>query len=786
MQARRLRTCNFCVLREHTATELVEEHRVEVDDIVWPTDEGMQPLHVKVLREDASIDREQVPDYTKSFVFINDTYRRALRNGVVPLCGEDQWRDHRDDPKMLFTMLDEFRFMSPGYVQLLPPVSKGDTRRLWLTNFGMTIRGCVIGVDVSGRLPARRCRASFVWPNAVEFVEAGFFSGINSPSILVADGFLVPGKTKGNVWLVTDPGGEDEVAVQLLPSKSSWFYHKAVPLNLSGHEGVLTSRARMPIFPFSKPEGELVWIEKPRVLNPMASWNLPWREVVLADGPDVIFEVVDLDEEDSTVEVFAAEFFARRLTMHSLGWDDDKGVPVVVERQVIDDSLGQAYSVSIADLQGNKSHLLVTTHEYAADPTLGRSGPLYWIPGINTKWTYTESNAPKGSRGISGPNGTVGGSLFAYRIPRNWRTYRVSSALTEERFSLRLPELFRSLDPDADKMVGAPKVEHMIRSMGFLPVPSESRDAAGGGDGGGLERLVGDANWDGNGRLDFDQFRGLMLGLFRSSRRGTNLLVQARKLLQFAMGEGIKNLEAAIVSLDAKSFQSRLPEVFGQIDSDASGAIDMDEMKQAMLSMGVTCSDVELAAMFVEADWDENGLIEYVEFENLMLRLFFGVRGTGANIFATALNRLEGALKHTAAAAESEVVHWQRSVLASGFRVKRASINPGAPGFAYPFYPHASMRERGLPPHIMLAGDCADAAYVFRPLHAPDAERPEYDLLATLAFEGTVGSVAVGHVDIEASVDDGWAKFFAPVYETNRVYIFKCGAPPTLGVEPEW
>ena len=37
----------------------------------------------------------------------------------------------------------------------------------------------------------------------------------------------------------------------------------------------------------------------------------------------------------------------------------------------------------------------------------------------------------------------------------------------------------------------------------------------------------------------------------------------------------------------------------------------------------------------------------------------------------------------------------------SGFSVKRAGINPGAPGFVYPFYPHKSMRRTSQPPHLL-------------------------------------------------------------------------------------
>ena len=50
-------------------------------------------------------------------------------------------------------------------------------------------------------------------------------------------------------------------------------------------------------------QGELVLLEQPDGPFPTADWNLPWEEHVLARGPDVMFEVADLDEEDDTIEV---------------------------------------------------------------------------------------------------------------------------------------------------------------------------------------------------------------------------------------------------------------------------------------------------------------------------------------------------------------------------------------------------------------------------------------------------------------------------------------------------
>ena len=105
-----------------------------------------------------------------------------------------------------FTMLGEFYSERPGYLHLHPPLSKGETPRLWITDFGMVGDGGVIGIDVSGQRKACVCGASFPWPNAVEFVAKETWEGLEKPGILVADGFLVPGKTNGAVHFVTEPG----------------------------------------------------------------------------------------------------------------------------------------------------------------------------------------------------------------------------------------------------------------------------------------------------------------------------------------------------------------------------------------------------------------------------------------------------------------------------------------------------------------------------------------------------------------------------------------------------
>ena len=322
---------------------------------VWPTlDQSSPPVHVRIMvgaqsKENVGalgtlvppVGKKMVPDYS---VAVNDRIRKPLASGYFPLrpaAGE------RIDKAPLagarFALTGDLQIGCPSYMHLLPPVASESVQRLWVTSFGIARAGSVVGLDLTGKLPARRLRTEFAWPNAVEHVPAEFMQGMFgegfqvSASLLIADGFLVPGKTDGGVYMVQDPGGTREQGARLTRRDDTrWFYHRAVPIEMpGGSKGVLTARALKPLSPFQPAQGELVYLEAPNASNPLAPWHLPWREVVVASGPDVMFEVVDLDATDDTVEVFAAEFFAQRLTMHSLKWDAVKAMPYVVQREVV-------------------------------------------------------------------------------------------------------------------------------------------------------------------------------------------------------------------------------------------------------------------------------------------------------------------------------------------------------------------------------------------------------------------------------------------------------------------
>eukprot|EP00288_Rhodomonas_lens_P019088 CAMPEP_0177715440 /NCGR_PEP_ID=MMETSP0484_2-20121128/13994_1 /TAXON_ID=354590 /ORGANISM="Rhodomonas lens, Strain RHODO" /LENGTH=599 /DNA_ID=CAMNT_0019227437 /DNA_START=321 /DNA_END=2116 /DNA_ORIENTATION=- len=598
--------------------------------------------------------------------------------------------------------------------------------------------GGVIGVDLTGTLPPRICKAPFVWPNAVEFIPEGALDGVRAGSILVADGFLVPGKNDGNVWLVEDPGGAQERAVMVTPKKKTFFYHRAIPLSINGHQGILTARACKPINPFLPAVGELVWLEKPATLDPLAEWNLPWREIVLAEGPDVMFEVVDLDESDSTVEIFAAEFFAQRLTLHSLAWDERTKAPKVVQRDVLDDTLGQAYCVAVGDLEGPRSHLLVTTHEDLPVQASTGSKALSFLSGRQS-WSYTRMQTPKDCRELKPEEEVIGGSLFAYEIPERWRA-GASVENGQEAFRLQLQELYRRLD--SGQGVAERDLQAAILSLG-VEVASEE-----------VQKMFQDADWDESGALDYQEFEQLMVRA-RNSAKPVNALVRAvsraLELPQNALEQSknaVRELESKLPAsntvLAEEEFISRLPDVFAKFDEDGSGAIDMKEMHQAMMSMGVSCTNVELASMFIEADLNGDGKVDWAEFRSLLTNMY-RQSIQGVNVWTKALSSLEKALSVTAGMIDgsSNPAVWRRRTLASGFQVKRVGINPGAPGFVYAFHPHAELRDQKAPPHLLLAGDCADAAYVFRPARGTSGEL-NYELMATFGCEGTVGSIGVG------------------------------------------
>jgi len=123
---------------------------------------------------------------------------------------------------------------------------------------------------------------------------------------------------------------------------------------------------------------------------------------------------------------------------------------------------------------------------------------------------------------------------------------------------------------------------------------------------------------------------------------------------------------------------------------------------------------------------------------------------------------------------------WLRSVIATGFRVKGQlgnMINPGAPGFCYTFYPTKDS-PRTSRPLIGIAGDCAESAYILRPVDSNLGEDPSanYVMMCEIECGSTVGSIGIGYEDFcYAPQQSGYAKIYVPNYENDKVLVFALG-----------
>jgi hypothetical protein len=102
----------------------------------------------------------------------------------------------------------------------------------------------------------------------------------------------------------------------------------------------------------------------------------------------------------------------------------------------------------------------------------------------------------------------------------------------------------------------------------------------------------------------------------------------------------------------------------------------------------------------------------------------------------------------------------------------------GAPGFVYTFQPHRHRHEDR--PWIAVAGDCAESAYIFRPVvdknNGGSRGGGGYRLLLEVQCEATVGSIAIGYDDFGAvDQDSGYAKLYIPCYEQDKILVLGLG-----------
>jgi len=291
-----------------------------------------------------------------------------------------------DDDK--FLLVSSFGALSSGHIYMVP-----------------NITDAVKAGDVSNLEHFKLDTPSFEWPNNIEVVPQDVFG---ERAIVVPDGFLVPGKSNGGVYIVRmDATNLTQTVdtVKITEKKKGFFYHMGywVDLNGDGRKDFLTARSNA-----KAGEGELLWLEHPEGgLDTGAAWT----EHVLGNVADVGIEVDILDEYKYEIVVFAAQFFDEAISMHRISTVDGS----LIESKTIDDTnILSAYNVSLVDLNGDgQRELLVNNHE-KKDKLDGIWAYQFPNDPMKDDWTrYTVASDFHNAFSLTVPNMAPG---FAYAV----------------------------------------------------------------------------------------------------------------------------------------------------------------------------------------------------------------------------------------------------------------------------------------------------------------------------------------------------------------------------------
>lgn len=193
---------------------------------------------------------------------------------------------------------------------------------------------------------------SLTWPNEVTYAPSSVFG---QDGVVVAGGFLVPGKSNGGIWFST----HGQEWINLFTAKN-YFYHRVrfFDVDGDGQLDILTCRATKPLF--GPGTGNLVYLKPEDSSRPMG----PWKETVVGPHCDTFFEIADLNG-DGKDDIISAEFWGNSLTMiSSTNPKNSFANPKDLVYNVIDSHDGHIFDVQLVDLNGDgKKDVLVTNHQ---------------------------------------------------------------------------------------------------------------------------------------------------------------------------------------------------------------------------------------------------------------------------------------------------------------------------------------------------------------------------------------------------------------------------------------
>jgi hypothetical protein len=220
---------------------------------------------------------------------------------------------------------------------------------------------------------------------------------------------------------------------------------------------------------------------------------------VLATGPDVMFNIADMDTDDDTIEVIASQFFDKKVTLHSIKRGPK---PQITFSRIIDDRCGAAFGGILADLDPRVrssskqnvvvdsgstvpspkpgdtfSHLLVTSHEcnyVEANGSGGDSSSIEITGAPNHHHALHNHNNKGRSETLDG------GSLFAYRVPEGkdgWKTKKWMRTTVATGFKVN-GQLWNVINPGAPGFVYTFHAKKDDAAAGKRPMIAVAGDCA--------------------------------------------------------------------------------------------------------------------------------------------------------------------------------------------------------------------------------------------------------------------------------------------------------------------
>jgi len=223
-----------------------------------------------------------------------------------------------------------------------------------------------------------------LWPNEPAIIPTGTIKNYNK-LVIVGGGFLVP--TKGTGAITIFDLENNFASTEISVSKSGYFYHRVRwhDVNGDGLLDIITARATKPLI--GSGSGELIWYQQP-ASDPLSG---PWAVNHLADGPDFLFELLDVNN-DGVPEVAAAEFFGEKLTLTystSGNWND----PSSIKQTVIDANIGSGFDVRILDISADgKQEIIATNHQGdGTGAVYAYEIPTNWQQGNWPRYTLAKS-----------------------------------------------------------------------------------------------------------------------------------------------------------------------------------------------------------------------------------------------------------------------------------------------------------------------------------------------------------------------------------------------------------